>query len=294
MQTSTAGERRRRPRRSGRSSRADRAAPPRHPASTFGELPLVEIAERDVAGRAERLHLAGEDLLVAVVVGDRGHGGGVVGQRDRRQRAPLEQEAADELGGDVRARPRRCRRCRTAAACRRSRRRRRSARPAATDGRDACRVEQPLDAAALSAMRVGARVVARSSSRHRPSRSAARSARRRTRRRSRPARSAARRPCASVVAAVEQHVAAAARAGDLAAERARRSRRVVELVDAALEIRGDIRFLACQASSSSSPKSRSRPRSSAFFISTASSFCVRSPSTRPRRRSRRSARSGPR
>ena len=57
--------------------------------------------DRDVAGAAERLHLAREDLVVAVVVGDGGERRGVGGERDRRQRAPLARHATDELGGDV-------------------------------------------------------------------------------------------------------------------------------------------------------------------------------------------------
>ena len=72
------------------------------PASTFAERPLVEMPSATSPAPPERLDLPGEDALEAVVVGDRRDRRGVVGQRDRRQRAPLEQEAADELGGDVR------------------------------------------------------------------------------------------------------------------------------------------------------------------------------------------------
>ena len=58
--------------------------------------------DRDVARGAERLHLAREDAVVAVVVGDRRDGGGVVGERQGRERAPLGEESPHELGGDVR------------------------------------------------------------------------------------------------------------------------------------------------------------------------------------------------
>src|SRR5207253_7836367 len=48
-----------------------------------------------------RLHLAGEHLLVPVVVGDRGQGRGVGGERQGRERAPLAREAPDQLRRDV-------------------------------------------------------------------------------------------------------------------------------------------------------------------------------------------------
>ena len=57
--------------------------------------------QQDVAGRAERLDLLGEDHLVAVVVADGGEDRGVDGQRDRRQAGPLALEAADELRGEM-------------------------------------------------------------------------------------------------------------------------------------------------------------------------------------------------
>ena len=58
-------------------------------------------ADRHVAGAAERLDLAAEHALEAVVVADRGEHAGVRGQRQRRQGAALAGEAAGQLGGEV-------------------------------------------------------------------------------------------------------------------------------------------------------------------------------------------------
>src|SRR5205823_7401756 len=57
--------------------------------------------QRHVAALAERTHLPGEHLLVAVVVGDGGEGGGIGGERHGRERRPFAREAPDELRRDV-------------------------------------------------------------------------------------------------------------------------------------------------------------------------------------------------
>src|SRR5690606_8342126 len=57
--------------------------------------------ERDVAALAERLDLANEHLLVAVVVGDGRQRRRVGGERDGRDGGPILLQTADELGGDV-------------------------------------------------------------------------------------------------------------------------------------------------------------------------------------------------
>jgi len=54
-----------------------------------------------IAPLRQRLDLAREHTLVAVVVAERGEERGVGGERDRRQRLALLAEAADELGGEV-------------------------------------------------------------------------------------------------------------------------------------------------------------------------------------------------
>ena len=58
-------------------------------------------ADEHVAGTAEAAHLPCEHLGKAVVIADRGEHGAVGGERDRRQRAAVELEAREELGGDV-------------------------------------------------------------------------------------------------------------------------------------------------------------------------------------------------
>jgi hypothetical protein len=66
---------------------------------------LRRAARRDrdqhVARAAERLDLAREHLLVAVVVRDRGQRRRVGGERDPGERPALEHEPPDQLGGDV-------------------------------------------------------------------------------------------------------------------------------------------------------------------------------------------------
>ena len=47
------------------------------------------------------LHLSGEHLVAPVVVEDRGQARRLSVERDRRQRTPLRQEPADQLGGEV-------------------------------------------------------------------------------------------------------------------------------------------------------------------------------------------------
>ena len=57
--------------------------------------------EQHVARGAQRLDLAGEDAVVAIVVADRGQDRAVGGQRDRRQAGPVVVEAGDQLAGPV-------------------------------------------------------------------------------------------------------------------------------------------------------------------------------------------------
>jgi hypothetical protein len=65
----------------------------RSPSSTFGELPLVR--------HGERLDLAREDLVEAVVVGDGREDRGVRRQRDGGDAAAFQRVAAHQLGGNV-------------------------------------------------------------------------------------------------------------------------------------------------------------------------------------------------
>src|SRR5690606_23516736 len=57
--------------------------------------------DEHVALLAQRLDLAGEGVVVAVVVADRGEDRGVGGQRDRRQARAVVVEAADQFAGPV-------------------------------------------------------------------------------------------------------------------------------------------------------------------------------------------------
>src|SRR5207249_9138902 len=57
--------------------------------------------QRHVAALAERAHLPGEHLLVAIVIRDCGEGGRVGGERHGRKRRPFAREAPDELRRDV-------------------------------------------------------------------------------------------------------------------------------------------------------------------------------------------------
>ena len=57
--------------------------------------------EQHVAAAPERAHLLGEHLLVGVVVGDRGEGRAVGGERHRGERRALDLEAVEELGGEM-------------------------------------------------------------------------------------------------------------------------------------------------------------------------------------------------
>ena len=95
------------------SSRAARSAP-----SMFGERPEVEMPKNTSPVRPTA-HLAREQVLVAVVVADRGEHRGVGGQRDRGQRW-RSKCSRDRIRRRGAARRRRCRRCRRTAACRRA------------------------------------------------------------------------------------------------------------------------------------------------------------------------------
>src|SRR5690606_29143419 len=57
--------------------------------------------EQHVAGLAQRLHLAGEDVVVAVVVADRGEDAAVGGERDGGQSRAIVVEPAHQLPGPV-------------------------------------------------------------------------------------------------------------------------------------------------------------------------------------------------
>ena len=57
--------------------------------------------DRCPAGRAGRLHLAGEDHVEVVIVAQAGEDRRVGGQRLDAQGAPLGQEPSDQLAGDV-------------------------------------------------------------------------------------------------------------------------------------------------------------------------------------------------
>ena len=58
-------------------------------------------AEEDVAGLAERLDLAGEDCVEAIVVACSGEDGGVGGKGDGAEGGAVDGEADDELGDEV-------------------------------------------------------------------------------------------------------------------------------------------------------------------------------------------------
>ena len=64
-------------------------------------LPGLPQKPIDVFAAAERLDLAGEDTLEAVIVRDRGEREGVGRQCNGRDRRPVALEPADELGGEV-------------------------------------------------------------------------------------------------------------------------------------------------------------------------------------------------
>ena len=68
---------------------------------TFAEAPDVEMAEQRVDRTREQLDLIGEDARKIGVVADGGEERDVVGQRHRRQRAPLLDDRVLELDGDV-------------------------------------------------------------------------------------------------------------------------------------------------------------------------------------------------
>ena len=70
-------------------------------ATTLRELPLVEMASSASPRAPDAAHLLGEDLLVGVVVRDRGERRGVGGERHRGERRALDLEAVEELGGEM-------------------------------------------------------------------------------------------------------------------------------------------------------------------------------------------------
>ena len=77
-------------------SRAARSAP-----STLGERPEVEMATRTSPARTDGVDLARKQLLVAVVVADRGQDRGIGGQRKGGQPRAIVSEAADEFAREV-------------------------------------------------------------------------------------------------------------------------------------------------------------------------------------------------
>ncbi len=90
------------PRRAGQAPGPGAALPRRAmPRTTFGASPRGADADDDVAGPAERLDLAREDLLEGEVVGDGREGRGVGRQGDGRQRPSVPAEAAHQLGREV-------------------------------------------------------------------------------------------------------------------------------------------------------------------------------------------------
>src|SRR6059058_4617542 len=66
-------------------------------------LGLATCAEREeqIALTCQCVYLAGEHVVVAVVVAERGEDGGIRGERDRRKGPSLAPEAADQLSGEV-------------------------------------------------------------------------------------------------------------------------------------------------------------------------------------------------
>ena len=98
----------RRPRRAGSGRRpvsaqhrSPASRPARAAASRLRAAPAGGQQQQHVVAAAVGADLAGEDLLVAVVVADRGQRRGLGAQRDRRQRLPVVAQLADQFGGEV-------------------------------------------------------------------------------------------------------------------------------------------------------------------------------------------------
>src|SRR5690606_27138784 len=70
-------------------------------AQDAGGIPAGADRDEHVALASEAAHLAREDFVVCVVVGDRGEDGRVGGECDGRQRLAFALEAPDELGGQM-------------------------------------------------------------------------------------------------------------------------------------------------------------------------------------------------
>ena len=71
------------------------------PAHDVGARPRGRQPDGHVTGPAQRLELAGEDVVERAVVGDRGEQRAVGGQGEGGEAGPVDQVAADELGGEV-------------------------------------------------------------------------------------------------------------------------------------------------------------------------------------------------
>ena len=92
---------RRRPCRSARSSAGPARAPPRAPATTLGDAPLVLMPSATSPGRPSASICRANTRSYAVVVADARQHARIGGQRDRRQRRALALKSSDELGRDV-------------------------------------------------------------------------------------------------------------------------------------------------------------------------------------------------
>ena len=89
------------PRRDADGERAASSCAASRPRTTFALVARGGEPDRDVTGAAERLELAGEDVVERAVVRDRGEQRAVGGQRDRREAGAVDEVAADELGREV-------------------------------------------------------------------------------------------------------------------------------------------------------------------------------------------------
>jgi len=120
---------RRRPHRSARPARLPRApvrpttlmrgrGPPRRRRARSSTYRLVVDRDQDVPWSTECIDLPREDVLVPVIVRDRGERRGIPwSTRIRRERAAIGDEAPDELGRDVLRIGLRYRHCRTRGSC---------------------------------------------------------------------------------------------------------------------------------------------------------------------------------
>ena len=66
-----------------------------------GRIAAGGDADGDVAGARVGFKLTGEDLVKAMIIGNRGDAGGVYGEGERWQSGAVKSEAADQFGGNM-------------------------------------------------------------------------------------------------------------------------------------------------------------------------------------------------